>query len=165
MSIETTSFSPQTPSARKERRKAKLVGLVTSIVVAATPGVYSAWQSAKNAWQQRIEQKTRDTQEVDLQKNVESLEKTITALEKSCVSHKDLVELVLKIKDMHAGSRRRVHRSTDRERELEREIAEIKNRVAAAAKAKRSADIAKATKPKFKSPAAVRQMIQQAGAE
>jgi len=53
-------------------KKRAIITLATAAVVAATPGVYSAWQSAKQEWKSKLkdEQEVRDKQENDLQKYV-----------------------------------------------------------------------------------------------
>lgn len=92
-----------------EGRKAKIIAIVSGVLVAATPGVYGAFQSAKEEWKQKlaVETATRDKQEYDLQANVKAHESAIQALEKSCVTHKELLSIVLKLQRQSPGWRRR----------------------------------------------------------
>ena len=86
-----------------DKRKTKVVAIIAAVITVATPGVYSAWQSAKTAWAQRLEQKTRDSQEGDVAKNVKALQAQIKAIEKTCVSHKDLIDILLKMNKSGMG--------------------------------------------------------------
>lgn len=155
----------RTPSAMTEaaKKRARWIGIATSFVVAATPGVYSAWQSAKTAWKQRVESRKADTQEEALAKNVEALKAEISALEKSCVSQKDLVDLVIKLKAVAAPQtpRRSDRPAMARTRtEIQSKIDDLRKRVEAAEAARAKATAKTKAAPKLKRPAAVRRMIQ-----
>jgi hypothetical protein len=167
--------SPSGEQRKAERRKTKIVTLVTAIVTAATPGVYSAWQTAKNAHKQKVEQKTRDTQETDLQKNVAAAQSELTALSKSCVTHKDLVDLIVKLRDTRRSYRpHRPHTNRSprtqpqpnaREEALLAKIAALKAKSRVATKARKKADVVRKAAPKLRPVKLIRQQVQKQLAE
>ena len=151
--------SPLTP------KRAKIVGIISAVAVAATPGVYSAWQNAKAAYQQRVERTARDTQEIDLIKTVKSLELAIVALQKSSVTHQELIDIILKIRNSSDQRFSRAPASTgNRESELDRKIETLEKKIEESSKAQRKADVAFDTKPKLKSPTELREIVQQQAA-
>lgn len=152
------------PTTEVERRKTKLIGLVSALVVATTPGVYSAWQAAKASYIQRVDRVARDTQEINLQKVVQALEKSIVALEKSCVTHQELIDLVVKLRlaDSTSGaSRNRTPASAFNDDQLAGKIRTLEAKVDVAEKARRAADVAKEVAPKLRPPEEIRQMVEQ----
>lgn len=94
-------------SDQTETKKTKkpLVALISAVIVSITPGIYSAWQTAKNEYKAKTaqgrmltERKVRDHQEKTIQKYVKGLETEIKAIKQSCVTHKDLIDIVLKLR-------------------------------------------------------------------
>lgn len=160
-------MSASTPSGehkKAELRKTKLTALIVSIATAAAPGVYSAYQSAKTAYQQRVEEKTRDKQESSLTKNVKSLQADVDAVEKSCVTHKDLVDLVLKLRDSQPGRvrvSRRPRPPSPREQALLSKIASLKAKADVAKQAQDKAKVIRKAAPKLRPVKYIRQQVQQ----
>lgn len=157
-------MSPTTEETRKaEFKRTKLITLIAGLLTAATPGIYGAWESAKTALKARQEEVVRDKQENDLQKNVQALQVAVAALQKSAVTHRDLVDLIVKLKDHQEHQPRRpTPSSTARELELEQKLAELKKQAEMAAKAaKRAAEASKAA-PRLKPAKQIRQLVQQA---
>lgn len=149
-----------TPSGEVRKwnaKKTKLVGLVSAVAIAATPGVYSAWESAKQAYQAKQEQKVNDKQNIDLQKFVKALEVEVAALRKSMVTHKDLVDLLFKLREQ--GHRRRAPARPDQE--LDEKIKVLKEKAAKADAAAKVATTVKKALPALKSPAETRQLVKQ----
>lgn len=154
--------------------KNQIIALVSAALVASAPGFYSAWQQAKVDFQAKraarqagqtkqrlkLEQQVRDKQEGDLQKYVKALEADIKQVKQSCVSHKDLIELMLKLqkpqRPNHSMSRERWHRA--RTRYLMRKVRAMRLKVKAAEAA---AELAKHRhKPALRSAGQYRQIIQ-----
>jgi hypothetical protein len=160
-----------TPSGevKKMQRKTKIAAFVVSVATAASPGIYSAWQSAKNAYQQRVEQKTRDTQETDLQKNVKGNTSAIDTLGKTCATHKDLLALAMQLQQVRATAtsdhpRRRRSDRADLQRqrdELARKLAALKEAARKETAAKAKLKTIKRARPAMRKADAVRKMIQQ----
>lgn len=86
-------------------RKAKFAGVVSAVLISATPGVYGAWQTAKQAYLNGQEAKTRDSQEEDLQKWVLANKKEIDALKERCATHRDLLDLAIRLQQPDRASR------------------------------------------------------------
>jgi hypothetical protein len=65
----------------KKQRKA-LISITAALLVAATPGIYSAWQTAQQEWKQKLktEQVVRDRQEHDLQRYVKANKQELDSL-------------------------------------------------------------------------------------
>jgi hypothetical protein len=138
-----------------EPKKAKLwVTAASALVVAATPGVYSAWEAAKAKWTQRQEQKLRDAQEGDLQKAVKAHTEAIEAIRQSMVTHKDLVDLVLKLRAPHHR-----RRPDPQNAALQAELGRLRQEASAGAKARDKAVQALRKLPKLKAAPEVRQAI------
>lgn len=163
------SDEPKAPRGRA----AKLIPIASALIVAATPGVYSAWQGAKQAWTQRQEQRLRDAQETDLQRAVQAHTEAIRAIKESMVTHRDLVDLVIKLRaatpapDPAARPRPRPPRNAPPEPATAALLAEIaKLRVSARTgdKARDKATKALRTMPALKPPAEARAIQQQAQA-
>lgn len=78
------------------KKKSPYIALAATILAAATPGVYSAYQSAKQEWKQKlqIEQQTRDSQESDIQANIRTHSAAIELLKTSCVTYRDLFRIM-----------------------------------------------------------------------
>lgn len=72
----------------KKSRKA-IITIATAVVVGATPGVFSFWQSLKQEWKEKLkdEQEVRDKQEQDLQVYVKANKSEIDLLK---ITIKDL---------------------------------------------------------------------------
>lgn len=154
-----------TPSGelRRATKKAKTISLIAGLITAATPGVYGAWQAAKASLKTKQEEVVRDKQEGDLQKNIASLQGSLEALRKSAVTHKDLVDLVLKLKATAPPARRRPQPAvTAREQELQRKLAALTKRAQAGAQASRKADAVKRAAPRLKPAKQTRQLVQKA---
>lgn len=156
--------------AKPRGKWAKVIPIASALIVAATPGVYSAWQSAKQALEQRLETRVRDTQEGDLQAAVKANAEAIKAIQQSQVTHRDLVDLVLKIQ---ASQRPAVARPTPRPRPprnpfadgastpLSSTIAALRTKAAAGSKAREKAAQALKRAPALKPASKVRDQIEQ----
>lgn len=145
----------------KNRKRARHIALAVAVLTAATPGVYSAWESAKAALKAKQEEVVRDRQEGDLQKNVRALAVAVEALRESSVTHKDLVDLVLKLR---ARRRPRHHGRLAppvgaREQELERKLAALRKRAEVGARAITRAAAAKRAAPRLRPAKKVRQLV------
>ena len=94
-------------SDKQEQKVTKgttMKALLISAFIAAVPGVYSAWETASNAAKARknaimvtTEKKVRDTQERDLQQYAKVNQSEILALKSSCVTHKQLLDYMIKL--------------------------------------------------------------------
>jgi hypothetical protein len=156
--------------AKPKGKWGKVITIGSALVVAATPGVYSAWQSAKQAFEQRLEKRVRDTQEGDLQAVVKANTEAIKALKASMVTHRDLVDLIVKLQ---ASNRPAVARPTPRprprpnpaadgaSRPLSSAIAALRTKAAAGSKARQKAAQALKRAPALKPAAKVRDQIEQ----
>jgi hypothetical protein len=78
-------------------KRSRIVAIAAAVVTVATPGVYASWQAAKSAWQAKTEQRVSDKTTTDLQAWAAVAKVKLDALEKSCVSHRDLVDFALKL--------------------------------------------------------------------
>lgn len=157
--------------AQKQRQK--LYATITGFLVVATPGVYSAWQGAKLkysqhvaskkvALEQKIERKKSDAQERDLAKNLEALKLKVVALEATCVSHKDLIELTIKLKTLgeHSSHRRSSRPIRSKASEgLAKRLKTLKVKVAKARKIRVRAAAKMRSAPKMRDPGAVRRLL------
>lgn len=144
-------------------KRAKTVALISAIITAATPGVYAGIKSAEIAWKQHVESKKADVQEAALAKNVEALKSEFSALEKACVTHKDLLDLTLKMRTVaNAPVVRRPSRpAVSRvESELSKKVDVLRKRLATAKVAKSKARAQTKAAPLLKSSESVRIMIQ-----
>jgi len=151
--------------------KSQIVAIVSAALVASAPGFYSAWQQTKVDFQARraniqasqakqrlkVEQQVRDKQERDLQKYVKALEADIKEVKKSCVSHKDMIDLILKLQrpkqSNHRYTRERWHRA--RASYLMRKVRALRMKVKAAKAAKQN------KKPALRDAKSFRKIIQQ----
>lgn len=141
------------------RRKTKWVALVTALVSAATPGVYSAWQTARTAWEQRVEARKSDVQEEALAANVEALRAELTALEKSCATQRDLVDLLVRLRAVASGARGSGSISAPA---ISRRIVDLRGRERAAEAARELADSRRRTARPVAPPSVVRRRVQTA---
>lgn len=153
----------------KPKKWAKAVTIGSALIVAATPGVYSAWQSAKQAWEQRTEIRVRDAQEGDLQKAIKANAEAIRALKASMITHRDLVDLVLKLRADHHPQpvairvRPRARHNSAPARTsvaLDGAIAKLRTKAAAGSKARQKATQALQSAPAFKPATQVRAIEQ-----
>lgn len=97
----------------RDRKKAQIIGIATAIIVAATPGVYSAYQSARQEWKQKlsVEQQTRDHQEKDIQDVITAHDSSIELLRKSCVTHRELFPILMSMRRGYYRTRARTSRT------------------------------------------------------
>lgn len=160
------SDEPKAPRGRA----AKLIPIASALIVAATPGVYSAWQGAKQAWTQRQEQRLRDAQETDLQRAVQAHTEAIRAIKEAMVTHRDLVDLVIKLRAATPAPERprpsppRATPSDAPTAALLAEIAKLRASAGTGDKARDKATKALRTMPALKPPAEARAIQQQAQA-
>jgi methionine synthase II (cobalamin-independent) len=154
-------------SEQDEARKKRiaLLGKVVAATLVALPGAYGAVRGATSADGSTVEleRKLRDRQEAALQQHVRALRTEIDALRKATVSHKELLELALRLRNrarvVRPRSPTRRTEVSEREQELEREIAALKRKQKAAEKAEKTAE--RATKlPALRSAPALRQDLQ-----
>lgn len=153
----------------EEQRKKRiaLIGKVVAAIIVALPGAYGAVKSAGAADDSKVEleKAVRDKQEATLQEHVKVLRAELDALRKAAVTHKELLELAMKLRDRATVVRpRSPARRTElsaRERALAAELAALKKKQAAAKVATGGAK-AKAEKlPKLRPAPAVRTDIAQ----
>jgi septal ring factor EnvC (AmiA/AmiB activator) len=79
-------MGPTTDELNRIKKNRKIVAsAIAAALVAATPGVYGAWQSAKQEWKEKLhkEQTVRDKQERDLQSYVKANKQEIDTLKGS----------------------------------------------------------------------------------
>lgn len=119
------------PDGEDKGKKTKLTALISSIVVAAAPGVYSAYQTAKNERKQQAETKEAAKQERALQQWATSNKVEIGILKKTCVTHQDLYDVTRKLQHRFAR-RSRSADPTARERDLQAEVDRLKAKARAA---------------------------------
>lgn len=155
-----------TPSGevrKAEYKRTKMISLIAGLLTAATPGIYGAWQAAKAELKTRQEEVVRDKQEGDIQKNVRALQVAVAALQKSAVTQRDLVDLVLRLRADRPTPRRRPQPAeAARAERLERELTELKKRAESAAQAAKKAVAAKRAAPAMQPAKNVRKLVQQA---
>lgn len=148
---------------------AKLIPIASALIVAATPGVYSAWQSARQAWEQRLEKRVRDTQEGDLQAAVKANADAIKALKGGMVTHRDLLDLVVKLRAEPPAATHRPRTSSNRPAAaprgaLDSAIAKLRGKARGETAARQKAAQALKRAPALKPAAKVRDQIQQKAA-
>lgn len=136
------------------QKKVKWVGIISAAIITATPGVYAAWQGAKQAWQVRVEAEVSDKQAVDLQQYVKALEVEVTHLQQTCVTHKDLVGFLLQLQ--RPQDERRGHQ-TGRDADKPQPGPEP----ALGAPAAAPAPVLPVPKPRLKAPQEIRSQVQQ----
>jgi hypothetical protein len=156
--------------AKPKGKWGKVITIGSALIVAATPGVYSAWQSAKQSWEQRLEKRVRDTQEGDLQAAVKANAEAIKALKDSMVTHRDLVDLIVKLQASNRAEVAREHprprprpnpAADSASRPLSSAIAALRTKAAAGSKARQKAAQALKRAPALKPAAKVRDQIEQ----
>ena len=100
----------------KKNPKNQLVTILSMALIAAAPGLYSAFQTShnefkaaqaekavkKNTTQAKREQSARDKQEGVLHKYVKALSFEIKAVKNRCVTHKDLLSVILRVEQKKA---------------------------------------------------------------
>lgn len=151
--------------ARKKR--VATIGKVVAAVIVALPGAYGAVRGASSADDSKVEleRKIRDRQEETLQLHVKALRAEIEALRKATVSHKELLELAMKLRARHEVVRprspaRRVELS-EREKALAAELAELKKKQAEGRAKEEKAKATAAKLPKLRPAPALRQDVAQ----
>jgi hypothetical protein len=153
------------------KRRIALTGKLLAALVVALPGAYAAIRSGSAAGEAevatvesraRIEARVRDHQEADLQKHVAALAAEVAALRTSVVTHRDLVDLVLKLR---APARERRVARTERERALGRRLADLRVQGAVADVAVVAAKVTKAALPRLRPAAKVRAAARAAAKE
>lgn len=165
MTDETERARPRRVTSEGERGKRAAVGKLVAAVLVALPGAYAAVRAQSAADEETVatEVKVRDVQEAIVRRHVESLRREIEALRKSAVTHRELLEVVMKLRDRDRVYRPRspVRRreATASERELETKIDAIRKRDVAAVKAKAKATKVQKTLPKFRPAPAIRKAI------
>jgi len=168
--MKSKEGSPACDPEKKKKRN-RLIQVATAVAVAATPGVYSAWQGAKAEWKARREIKVRDTQEGDLQQAVKANAAAIGALKESMITHKDLLELVMQLRaERHSRRPTRVHRPRTNAPPpapapaLAAEMAKLRGKAQAEDKAREKAAKALKRAPELKPAQAVRKKLEQRAA-
>jgi hypothetical protein len=161
-------------------KRAKVVAIAAAVITAATPGVYAAWQAAKSAFEARTEQQVTDKTSGDLQAWAAAAKARLDALEKTCVTHRELVGVVLQFRaapaatcrhgfELRAGRcvRLRVVATAPPTRTPPaaakppvKLLKALKAKAAAGAKVKAQAKRAAGGLPALKKPGELRQMIQ-----
>lgn len=125
--------------------KQGLAAIITAAILAAVPGFYSAWQTAKVEYQQRTaskkvqqtvsqEQKLVDHMDKRYRKYIKALEDEIAAVKRTSVTHKDLLDLVIKLQQTQKPKAGYRQRSFQRAQNLylRAKIKELRQRMAAA---------------------------------
>jgi hypothetical protein len=155
--------SPVNEESRKKR--VALLGKVLAAAIVALPGAYGALKGSTSVDASKVETvetkaKTetavRDRQEADLQKHVAALAAEVAALRASAVTHKDLVDLVVRLR-----SQPHRYRRTERERELERRVEALRAKSVVADNLAVAAKVTKAGLPKLRPAAKVRRVLEQ----
>jgi aconitase A len=152
-------------AARKKR--IALIGKVVAAVIVALPGAYGAVRGASSADDATVEleRKIRDRQEAALQQHVKALRAEIDALRKATVSHKELLELAMKLRARHEVVRPRspARRTevSERERALAAELAELKRKQVEGKAASGAAKATTTKLPKLRLAPALRQDVAQ----
>jgi hypothetical protein len=93
-----------TDTKKPNGKRSKVVVIAAAAITAATPGVYGAWQAAKSAWQAKTEQQVSDKTTTDLQTWAAAARVKLEALEKTCVTHRELVDFALKLNQAPAAT-------------------------------------------------------------
>lgn len=174
-----------TPSGEQRalKRRGRIVAIAAAVITTATPGVYGAWQAAKTAWQQRTERQVNDKTADNLQAWATSAKLKLDALEKTCVTHRELIDLVGKLAPQHEHDCRPGHEWRSGRCRPVRAVASspptrrpppapappgdalaaLKAKVKATSKVRAQADAARL--PKLPKPAAIRAQIEQKAAK
>lgn len=172
MTDETeTEGAPETdeerPGVGAESRRLTTLAKLAAAVVVALPGAYAAvrTQSAADSGRLRTEVVVRDRQEEATRRHVEALRREIAAVREAAVTHRELLDLVLKMR-----ARRRAYRPrsssratevSERERALERKLTALRARDKRASEAKAAARAVRRGLPRLRPAAAVRKSVEQ----
>jgi hypothetical protein len=159
--------APKTDEQKAVAQKRRnWIAIGSAIVVAATPGAYNAWSAAKEAAKAAarvgVEVKTRDRQEADLQRWVKANAEAIAEIKRSMVTHRELLDLALRLREVSQSPRRRptaaagapLAASVDRLREKAKLEEAARQRAAQALK----------ERPPLKSAGQIRQQVKQESA-
>lgn len=152
-------------TSETERRRRVARGKLVAAVLVAMPGFYAAVraQYAANDADVKTEVVVRDRQEGDLRKHFESLRREVEAFRKAAVTHKELLEVVVKLRDREKvytpRSPRRRTEATAREKELESKLEDLRKREETAIAAKARAEVVQRRLPTLKSAKAVRKAV------
>jgi hypothetical protein len=146
------------------RRRAALGKLLAAVLV-ALPGAYAAvrTQSAADADAVRTEVVLRDRQEDAIRKHVEAIRREIAAVREAAVTHRELLEVVLKLRrrgrERGVSSPTRRREASERERALEVKLEALRRREAEAARAKVRVDVAQRALPELRPANVVRKAV------
>ena len=125
--------------------KRGLAAIITAAILAAVPGFYSAWQTAKVEYQQRTASKKVqqtgsqgqewvDNKEKRYRKDNKALEDEIAAVKRTAGTHKEVLDLGIKLQQRQKPKAGYRQRSFQRAQELylRAKIKELRQRMAAA---------------------------------
>lgn len=148
---------------RGSKRRTALVKLLAGVVV-ALPGAYSAVKTQYAADSDKvratvsIDRRVSDEVFDELTKNVEANTSDLKVLERTCVSHRDLFDLVTRLRRLSTVPRspRRRREASEREAALERQLTTLKAKQAAALEAVAGARAKPRSRPKIRSSRDIR---------
>lgn len=151
-----------------EKKRRNLIAIASAIVVAATPGAYTAWQAAKEAAKAKLvikgEQRVRDRQEADLQKWVKANAEAIAEIKRSMVTHKDLLDLALRLREVSRVRATRPGRPAPPPvAAMSAAVGKLKEKARAEDKARQKAAQALEKRPKLKPAQQTRQLLKAPG--
>jgi hypothetical protein len=163
-----TGESERKPTGEIERKKRAAAGKLLAAVIVALPGAYAAVraQSAADVDVVQTEVTVRDRQEKAIQKHVESLRREIAAVKEAAVTHKELLKIIMKLREREDVRRTRTssdrRESSARERDLEHEIEALRRREVEAEVAAKRAIVVQRKLPKLKPSRDIRESVKRA---
>jgi hypothetical protein len=165
-SLESSQERPSRETSEVERRGRAALGKLLAAVLVALPGAYAAIRTQYNADADsvRTEVVVRDRQEDAIRRHVEALRREIAAVREAAVTHRDLLELVIKLRERAAIVRPRspARRAevSERELELERKLGALRKREKSAVAAKKAVAAAQRKLPALRPSDVVRRAVQ-----
>lgn len=164
---ETAPERPRRVASEGENgRRAALAKLIAAVLV-ALPGSYAAVRTQYAADEDvvKTEVKVRDVQEAVIQKHVEAIRREIEALRKSSVTHRELLDLVLRLRDRERVPRPRspARAREAEEDELQKKIETLRKRDAAGKRARSTSAAVQRKLPAFRPAPALRKAIRKGG--
>ena len=148
--------------------KRRLISIISGVLVIAAPGSYSAIKEIQSNHEQnlKIESVTRDKLDTDMQANVVANTVGLESLEKQCVTHKELLELTMKLQDQF-GKRHRtlppmidIPDSVDLKGDITDELKELTEAIKEEEKSSKRYIKVKLARPKMKSAKSIRNIVQ-----